>query len=333
MEVGENPLEEQFAEPTRPKKILVTPDLVLEWRKHYLREGHTVHSTTTYFNYLKRFVGYGIEINQKNVDRFREKNMAGACMGALKNFFKFLVDRKEFPPETLFLRFDKSKSTKKFPNSITPLEVQSIIQAMPSLKEKILTTTIYELGLRISEALKLTWQDFAWSTWLLDKTQQGSVILKETKGGKFRSIPVSKELMSLIYDSHPNRTSTGIPIGNLLFDYGIMEFLTNKEQTLEENKYEYIVVHAEDRFRKMLYKISKQAIGKRINPHMLRHSKAQDMMNHNVPIESIKRFLGHARLSSTEIYAQASAEKLKKDLEEYNAQNESKISQTSQVPV
>jgi integrase len=194
---------------------------------------------------------------------------------------------------------------------------------MPSIKEKYLTLLTYELGLRISEALKLTWSDFNWSGWLLDRTKQGSVNLKNTKGGKFRSIPVPDYLMNELYEHHKQRNSFGIPIGGLLFDFGISEY-SEKDKTLAENQYNYIVVHAEDRFRKLLYKVSNTVLGKKVNPHQLRHSKAQDLMNHGVPIETIKAFLGHSNISSTEIYASASSEKIRSDLEKYYKKDESK---------
>lgn len=302
------------------KKNLATPELVFEWRKWYLKEGHSVHSTTTYFNYIKLYVGYGIEINQKTVNNFTNKSSCGASIGALKNFFNYLVKRKEFPQEILLINFDNKKSQKKKPNSIDPLEVQRLIDAMPDIKDKFLIRTIFELGLRISEALKLDWNDFSWIDWLKDKSKKGSVNLINTKGNKFRTIPCPSDLMNDIYNSHKYRDLYNIPIPNpgassLIFDYGINEYLSNKEKSKEENKYDYIV-YAENRFRILLYKISKEVLGRRINPHSLRHSKAQYLLNKGLSLDSLKEFLGHSSIVSTQIYAKSSAEKLKKDMEQ-----------------
>lgn len=296
------------------KKNIATPDLVFEWRKHYLKEGHSVASTTTYFNYIKSFVGYGIEINQKNINTFRTKSSSGSSSGSLKNFFQFLVNKKEFPQEILYIHFDKSKSKKKFPESLDIQEVNKLIEAMPRLKDKYFTIVLSSLGLRISEGLKLKFEDFSWSSWLLDRTKQGSVNLKNTKGGRFRTIPVSPELMELLYsDNVCKKTSEGIPIGNLIFDYGIMEFLNNKEHTLDENQYDYLK-YAGDRYRDILERTSKNVLNKKVHPHQFRHSRAQDLMNRGLPIESLRLYLGHSNLSSTSIYASASAEKLKEDM-------------------
>src|SRR3990172_10268162 len=179
---------EDLLKATEPKKFLANLELSKEWRIHYLKAGHSVASTTTYFNYIKLFLfdNFDQEINQKGVDRFMSKHPSGVVSGALKNFFQFLVRKKEFPQEFVYIHFDKSKSKRKFPEALEPIEVEKIISAMGTvgLKEKYFTIVLANLGLRISECLKLKWEDFLWASWLEDRTKQGSVNLKNTKGGK-----------------------------------------------------------------------------------------------------------------------------------------------------
>jgi len=318
--------ENDFVEPSLSeniKKNFATPELVFEWRKWYLKEGHSVHSATTYFNYLKLFTGYGIEINQKSVNSFTNKSPSSVAIASLKNFFGFLVKKKEFPQDILLINFDKHKTNKKFPKSIDPSDVQKIIDAIPEEKEKYLTMVIYDLGLRISEGLKLQWSDINWTKWLQKTNEDSDINLTDTKGGKFRTIPLSNKITKIIYDAHKNRNLYDVPLPNpnvknsLIFDFGIDDYLANKDKSPDENKYDYIN-YAGYRYRKLLDKIGLEVLGRKINPHIFRHTKAQDMMNHHVPIESIKRFLGHSNISSTEIYAQASAEKLKEDLKKYH---------------
>lgn len=319
MESIESPININLSELDSLDKTSVTPELVFEWRKHYLKEGHSVGSTTTYFNYIKSFVGYGIKINQKSVDRFRSKSSSGASAGALKNFFHFLVKKKEFPIEILTIYFDKSKSTKKFPDALNVSEVDKIISSIDNLKDKYFTIVMANLGLRISECLKLKFEDFSWSSWIQDKTKQGSVNLKNTKGGKYRTIPVNSEIMEMLYSDVVNsiKTNDGIPIGNLVFDYGIEEYIYRKEYSNDENLYNYLK-YASDRYRNVLDKVTKQVLNKKIHPHMFRHYQAQSLLNRGLSITSLKEFLGHSSISSTEIYAHSSAEKLKKDMENLN---------------
>ena len=296
-------------------KTFTIPENVFDWRKFYLKEGHSVGSTTTYFNYIKMFVGYGTEINQKNINKFQTSSISAASVGALKNYFQFLVNKKDFPQEILHFHFDKAKSKKKFPESFNETEVVKIINAMPGLLEKNFTYLLSDLGLRISEGLKLKWDDFNWSIFLQDRTKKGSVNLKNTKGGKFRTIPVSPELMNKLYNDHANRTSEGIPIGTIVCDFGINNYIYRKEFSNDENLFAYFK-YAGDRYRKLLDKITKELFNKTSNPHMFRHFKAQYLMDKGLSIESLKEYLGHASIVSTSIYAHSSAGKLIKDMDD-----------------
>jgi integrase/recombinase XerD len=46
-------------------------------------------------------------------------------------------------------------------------------------------------------------------------------------------------------------------------------------------------------------------------PHLLRHSVATTLLERGMPIEQIQKFLGHAKLETTQIYAESSAEMIK----------------------
>jgi integrase len=297
--------------------MYVTPDYADNYKKWYLSQGHSYVSSQEYYNNIKRFISDGKDINQKTVDTFRENAMRTTTSGALKSFFKYLVRHYNFPEDILNIRFDRNKQTKKYPNSVTVKEVQIIINHMPTLKYKILTIFIFELGLRISEALKVKWEDFNWIEWIDEKVEYGKVLLKNTKRNKFRALPVKSELMNMIYNVCRNKTENGVPIGTIVFDFGISDYITRKDKSNEENLYMYLH-KTECAYREILYKISKEKLNKKIHPHQLRHSKAQMLMDNGMPIESLKVFLGHEKISSTEIYAQASPEKVKKDLQAYD---------------
>ena len=51
---------------------------------------------------------------------------------------------------------------------------------------------------------------------------------------------------------------------------------------------------------------------KKKSPHVLRHSFATAMLNHHVGIENLKKLLGHASISTTEIYTHTTFEQLKR---------------------
>jgi integrase/recombinase XerD len=53
-------------------------------------------------------------------------------------------------------------------------------------------------------------------------------------------------------------------------------------------------------------------ITKRVYPHLLRHSVATTLLDRGMPLEQIQKFLGHAKLETTQIYAETSIERIKK---------------------
>ena len=315
-------------QPVPVKEVIVTSEMVKEWRQQYLNEGHTLPSTQTYYSFLKKFVGYEVKVSQTTVNMFRNKNMSGGASGALKTFFRYLVEKKEYPDWLLDIRLGKSKKVKKQPTTLTVSEVLKIIEVMPGKRDKNLTILLFYLGLRLSEGMKLLWSDFAWDEWLKNKSEDGSVTLRHTKGDKFRVIPVPSYVMLKLYNDHENKSSSGIPIGEHVCDYDFLDYVhyeirdngiliketkEGKENRLREERYRYII-HAESYYRDLIYKISKEVIGKRVNPHLLRHVQAQDLMNKGLGIEYLKSFLGHSSITSTEVYAQASPELLKREM-------------------
>ena len=58
--------------------------------------------------------------------------------------------------------------------------------------------------------------------------------------------------------------------------------------------------------------LSKVSTLKKRSPHVLRHTFATAMLNHEAGLESVKKLLGHESLSTTEIYTHTTFEQLKK---------------------
>ena len=55
----------------------------------------------------------------------------------------------------------------------------------------------------------------------------------------------------------------------------------------------------------------KAKIKKRVYPHLLRHSVATTLLERGMPLEQIQKFLGHAKLETTQIYAESTTEMIK----------------------
>ena len=57
-------------------------------------------------------------------------------------------------------------------------------------------------------------------------------------------------------------------------------------------------------------KASKEALGRHINPHLLRHSMAMNLRGEGFAIDEIKEFLGHESISTTQIYSRVTPQQL-----------------------
>lgn len=301
--------------------MIVTPELIEEWKKWFLATGHTMPSTQTYYSFIKKYVHVGVDITQKTVNDYRIDNMSCPGSGSLKSFFKFLVDKKGYPEKILLIRFDRNKPQSCFPHSVSVKEIQLIIDNIEVFRYKVLTKVVFELALRISEAIRLDWADFNWMEWLEKRGDTGKVSIKKAKRNSFRVMSVTDERMLELYNLCNNKTSKGIPINGLVFNLGIgiQGFLNDKMYTVEENIFRYIST-SEGTYGDLLRKVSKACIGKQITPHQLRHSRAQMLMDNGMSIESLKTFLGHKSISTTEIYAQASPEKVRKELIKFDTE-------------
>jgi len=63
-------------------------------------------------------------------------------------------------------------------------------------------------------------------------------------------------------------------------------------------------------------KVGKQAgVEKNVHPHIFRHSRAMHLLQDGMPMEVIQKLLGHANISTTQIYARLSLEEVQKDID------------------
>jgi integrase/recombinase XerC len=123
------------------------------------------------------------------------------------------------------------------------------------------------------------------------------------------------------------KNSLGQPIGSVIFDIKekaglscIKDYILRKGYTNEENLHRYIQ-DSKDYYRMVLYDVSMRVIGRKINPHMFRHTKSIFLLNKGASLDVLKEFLGHSSLTSTEIYAHASSAKIEKELNQFDNYN------------
>ena len=154
------------------------------------------------------------------------------------------------------------------------------------VRARTIILLLYTTGIRLAELISLDDDaiDFA--------RQEIRVIGKRRKQ---RIIPFGKELNDTIREYISRRDQDITREDNALF-------VTRKGERMNRNQVRYEVSK----------NVARVSTIKKRTPHVLRHTFATAMLNHEAEIESVKKLLGHESLSTTEIYTHTTFEQLKK---------------------
>jgi len=114
---------------------------------------------------------------------------------------------------------------RKIPDILSTEEIKIMVASAPKPFDLMLRC-IFGIGsgLRISEAIKLTWNSIRWAEWLHDK-KYGVAVLRETKRGVDRVVNIPNELMEDLHALAKERNllnEHGMPVGSLIFGINIL---------------------------------------------------------------------------------------------------------------
>lgn len=210
-------------------------------------------------------------------------------VSALRSFFEFL--KREGKIEESPLCFISSpKSRKKLPVFVKEEQMDALLDDVDfgsdfdGLRNKLIVEMLYTTGMRRAELVGLRDEDVDFFS---------SIIKVTGKGNKQRIIPFGDELKSLMNCYLDSRKS--------LFGGEAAAFFLKDDGLPIYPGLVYRVV------RKYLSIVS--SLGKR-SPHVLRHTFATMMLENGAELSVVKELLGHASLSSTEIYTHVSSKEI-----------------------
>ena len=118
--------------------------------------------------------------------------------------------------------------------------------------------------------------------------EEQMILIAKAKGGKSRYVPILPALAQEL------RTHLGHRTMGYLFE-------TVRNTRSSPRRIQQIIKET----------AADAKITKRVYPHLLRHSVATTLLERGMPIEQIQKFLGHAKLETTQIYAASSADMIK----------------------
>ena len=182
------------------------------------------------------------------------------------------------------LRIERVKTRKRVVQRLSKQEEQRLIrEAYKDRSEHgLLIKTLLTTGTRVSEFCSMRVEDFFF--------EEQMILINKAKGGKSRYVPILPELAQEL------RTHLGDRSAGYLFE-------TNRHAAYSPRRVQQIVKE----------KAAKAKIAKRVYPHLLRHTVATFLLERGMPLEQIQKFLGHAKIETTQIYAESTTEMLKEN--------------------
>jgi len=224
------------------------------------------------------------DIKEDNVKAFMATKLSESSSSSIIVFLSALrFAYSNILKKDVTLGIKRPKREKKIPAVLTKDEVKRLINAIPTKKSKLMISMIYACGFRVSELINLKINDLNF--------EEMTGYVRQAKGKKDRIFNISKFLLNNLKKQVNNQRELN------------QEYLfTGPKGKLTDRN-----------LQKIVRKFAKKAgINKEVHPHTLRHSFATHLLENNVDIRKIQELLGHADLSTTQIYTHISTEELKK---------------------
>ena len=284
-------------------------DIYIETFIDYLRveKGLAANSIYSYAEDLKKYKNYLEAKDNSDLKRLARKDITdflfslrkelsarsiSRLLSTIKNFHKFLLREKIVSLDASEL-IESPKLEKNIPNFLTFDEVSTILKA-PNLKnrqglrDKAILEIMYATGLRVSEAAGLKTADINLDVGFLKC---------KGKGSKERIVPLGKVagrfLTKYFNESRPK--------------------LAGKRASV----YVFLAQGGRNLSRQSIWKmikavVDKCKIKKKVSPHTLRHSFATHLLERGADLRSVQEMLGHASITTTQIYTHINQTRLKK---------------------
>ncbi len=226
--------------------------------------------------FIKKYTQYMLSNGQSEASVSRS-------VASLRCYFKFLVSNG-YIPESPMTDITQIHSQKKLPEVLTNKEVLLLLNQptgndFKSCRDKAMLELLYATGIKVSELISLKITDI--------NLNIGILHLKNDKNE--RIIPIYPEAIKTL-----NKYINNVRV-----------FLVPED----DNDFLFTNMNGQAMTRQGFWKIIKQyaaqaKIKKDITPHTLRHSFAAHLLENGAQLSDIKEMLGHADISSTQIYAQ-----------------------------
>ena len=210
---------------------------------------------------------------------------AARRVSTLKRFYQYCLRERRIKSDPT-LKLDPPKRAPRFPKSLSEAEVEALLSAPNTatpmgLRDRAMLELLYATGLRVSELVAVK---------TFEVNLDAGVVRVMGKGSKERLVPLGEEAADWIsrYLKSRNHKSHAL-------------FLTSRGAGMTRQAFWHLI-----------RRYGARAIpGKKLSPHVLRHAFATHLINHGADLRVVQLLLGHADISTTQIYTHVARERLK----------------------
>ncbi|HUH40228.1 MAG TPA: site-specific tyrosine recombinase XerD [Castellaniella sp.] len=217
---------------------------------------------------------------------------ANRRLAALRRYYLWAL-RRGLCTQDPCLGLRSARQPARFPKTLSESQVDALLDAPNpdstlGLRDRAMLETLYATGLRVSELVNLAVQNTS--------LNEGVVRVVMGKGGKDRLVPLGEEALHWIgeYLARSRPALLGARNSDALF-------VTARGAGMSRQS-----------FWLLIRKYAAQAdIRVPLSPHVLRHAFATHLLNHGADLRVVQMLLGHADISTTQIYTHVARERLK----------------------
>lgn len=212
-------------------------------------------------------------------------------LSSMKRFYRFLLRQGKIRLDPS-LNIDSPRLPRYLPDSLTETEVEALLSAPDiiqplGLRDRAMLEMLYATGLRVSELVSLK---------ITQINSDMGVVRVMGKGSKERLVPLGEEALYWIND-YVKKARPAL-LGSKATDN---LFVTARSDAMTRQTFWYLIKrHAQQ-----------AGIIRSLSPHTLRHAFATHLLNHGADLRVVQLLLGHADISTTQIYTHVARERLK----------------------
>lgn len=255
-------------------------ELFSRWLRERHRCGLSAAAVTDLSAYLAEFSGRSKPASQQRL------------LSSWRRFYRHLLDRGDIQVDPT-VHIDAPMRSERFPKTLSEAQVEALLEAPDSdsvigLRDRCMIEVLYASGLRVSELIEL--KTFATS---LDE----GLVKVLGKGSKERLVPLGE--VALVWLEKYLRGSRPLLLNGKTSDY----IFVNRFGTHMSRQMFWRIIKQ--------YAVKAGISSRQLSPHTLRHAFATHLINHGADLRVVQLLLGHADISTTQIYTHVARERLK----------------------